>query len=143
MTNNRKNNANPVIGEVYMMKFDGSGSEQSGWRPGVVFQNNLGNKHSPNIIALPLTSAMKKTSQPTHVVVYADDTGLHKNSLVLCENPECLSKEKMGRYITKLSDEYMKQIAVASVLATGALSFFSKLDVLEIWERSMKLNCVA
>ena len=30
----------PQIGEVYLMKFGGSGSEQSGWRPGVVFQNN-------------------------------------------------------------------------------------------------------
>lgn len=52
----------PQIGEVYLMKFGGSGSEQSGWRPGVVFQNNMGNAYSPNIIALPLTSSLKKLS---------------------------------------------------------------------------------
>lgn len=52
----------PRIGEVYNMYFNGTGSEQSGWRPGVVFQNNIGNSKSPNIIALPLTSSLKKTA---------------------------------------------------------------------------------
>ena len=33
----------PVIGEVYMMQFDGYGGVQKGWRPGVVLQNNVGN----------------------------------------------------------------------------------------------------
>ena len=31
---------NPQIGEVYLMKFEGENNEQSGWRPGLVFQNN-------------------------------------------------------------------------------------------------------
>ena len=52
MYDEQKRDCNPpVIGDVYLMKFDGTGSEQSGWRPGVVFQNNVGNSHSPNIIA--------------------------------------------------------------------------------------------
>ena len=65
----QRNGKTPQIGEVYLMKFSGSGSEQVGWRPGLVFQNNVGNSHSPNVIALPLTSSIKKTSQPTHVFV--------------------------------------------------------------------------
>lgn len=66
----------PQIGEVYLMNFGGSGCEQNGWRPGVVFQNNVGNAHSPNIIALPLTSSIKKAGQPTHVVIKSADSGL-------------------------------------------------------------------
>ena len=116
----------PVIGDVYLMKFDGTGSEQSGWRPGVVFQNNVGNSHSPNIIALPLTSSIKKVNQPTHVMVYASDTGLRKDSMVLCENPEKMSKSKIGKFITRLSDEYMKQIACAHLMAVSAVSFLSQ-----------------
>lgn len=50
----------PRIGDVYLMRFAGDASEQTGWRPGLVFQNNIGNVHSPNIIALPLTSSIKK-----------------------------------------------------------------------------------
>lgn len=58
-------NRPPQIGEIYLMKFSGDGCEQSGIRPGLVFQNNMGNMYSPNIIALPITSSLKKSGQPT------------------------------------------------------------------------------
>lgn len=118
---NQSNERIPQIGDIYAMKFGGSGNEQSGWRPGLVFQNNVGNAHSPNIIALPLTSSIKKTNQPTHVVLRAADTGLRKDSMVLCENPERMSKERIGTYITSLSDEYMRQIAEASLLSSSVI----------------------
>lgn len=133
----------PLIGEVYYMKFEGSGSEQNGWRPGVVFQNNVGNAHSPNVIALPMTKVLKKTGQPTHVLVTAEDTGIPKDSMVLCENPEKMSKKRIGGFITKLSNEYMKKIARASLIATGAVSFLDKDDMLEVWQKSVKMNGVA
>lgn len=130
----------PQIGEVYLMKFGGEGSEQSGIRPGLVLQNNMGNLYSPNIIALPITSSLKKAGQPTHVVLYADDTGLKRDSMVLCENPERLSKSKIGRYITKLSDDYMRQVAEASLLATSVISFLD-VDLLHsIWVKALELN---
>lgn len=130
----------PQIGEIYLMKFGGEGSEQSGLRPGLVFQNNTGNLYSPNIIALPITSSLKKSNQPTHVILYADDTGLKRDSMVLCENPERLSKSKIGRYITRLSDDYMRQVAEASLLATSAISFLD-IDLLRsAWERAVELN---
>ncbi len=133
----------PVIGDVYLMKFDGTGSEQNGWRPGVVFQNNVGNSHSPNIIALPLTSSIKKVNQPTHVMVYASATGLRKDSMVLCENPEKMSKSKIGKFITRLSDEYMKQIACAHLMAVSAVSFLTQEDLIDVWKKSIQFNCVA
>lgn len=130
----------PQIGEIYLMKFGGEGSEQSGLRPGLVFQNNTGNLYSPNIIALPITSSVKKSGQPTHVVLYASDTGLKRDSMVLCENPERLSKAKIGKYITTLSEQYMRQIAEASLLATSAISFLD-VDLLHnIWKRAQDLN---
>ena len=128
------------IGEIYLMNVSGRGSEQSGLRPGLVFQNNMGNMYSPNIIALPITSSLKKLYQPTHVVLYANDTGLLKDSMVLCENPERMSKDKIGAYITTLSDGYMRDIAVASILASSAISFVSPDDLVSIWEKALNLN---
>lgn len=138
-----KSNASPIIGEVYFMKFEGSGNEQQGWRPGVIFQNNVGNLYSPNVIALPMTRALKKPAQPTHVLVTAADTGIPSDSMVLCENPEKMSKARIGRFITRLSDEYMKKIAMANLLATSAISFLSEADILETWRESIRLNRVA
>lgn len=142
-TNQRGGNYTPIIGDVYLMKFDGTGNEQRGLRPGVVFQNNVGNAHSPNIIALPLTSIIKKASQPTHVIVRAADSGLLKDSMVLCENPEKMSKTKLVKYLGHLSDDYMRQIATANLIATAAVSFLTVEDMLTIWEMSVQLNCVA
>lgn len=132
---------NPKIGEVYNMYFNGTGNEQSGWRPGIVFQNNVGNKNSPNIIALPLTSSLKKLHMPTHVLLKSSDTGLKVDSMAICENPERMSKEKVGRYITTLSKEYMEQIAVANILATSVISFLDEETLLKTWKRTQRLNC--
>jgi mRNA-degrading endonuclease toxin of MazEF toxin-antitoxin module len=110
------------------MNFGGSGCEQNGWRPGVVFQNNVGNAHSPNIIALPLTSSIKKSGQPTHVIVKSADSGLRLDSMVLCENPECMSKERIGQYITTLSNR------------TSAISFLDTEVLLAVWHKAIRLN---
>lgn len=133
----------PKLGDIYLMHFSGCGSEQMGWRPGLVFQNNLGNQHSPNIIALPLTSAIKKFNLPTHVFVPSDGTGLLKDSIVLCENPQRMSKEKLGSYITTLPDEYMSKVAVANLLATSAISFIDPDVLLSVWQKATSLNVVA
>lgn len=122
------------------MHFEGNGSEQSGWRPGLVFQNNTGNTHSPNIIALPLTSAVKKSHQPTHVIIPSEGTGLKKDSMVLCENPERMSKERIGNYITTLSDEYMSRIAAANLLASSAISYLTPDTLLVLWQKAVSLN---
>ncbi len=130
----------PQIGEIYTMQFSGTGSEQRGIRPGLVFQNNVGNRHSPNIIALPLTSARKKPPQPTHVFVRASDSGLRVDSVILCENPERLSKVKIGRYITRLPDGYMRQVAIASLIASSVISFLDLDSLISAWEQALSLN---
>ena len=137
---NQRTERIPKIGDIYLMNFGGSGSEQGGLRPGVVFQNNVGNTHSPNIIALPITSSVKKMGQPTHVLLRAADTGLRMDSVVLCENPERMSKERVGRYIGKLSDEYMKKITEANLLATSAIAFLDIESLMKIWRKAAALN---
>lgn len=130
----------PRIGEIYMVKFDGFGSEQSGWRPALIFQNNTGNAYSPNVIVLPITSKLKKVNQPTHVVVHAGESGLVKDSMVLCENPISISKNKLGKYLTTLSYEYMSMIAQAHMLATSAIAFLDPKMIQTILEQSIRLN---
>ena len=140
-----QNNAErqPQIGDIYLMYFGGSGNEQRGWRPGLVFQNNLGNLHSPNIIALPLTSSIKKSNQPTHVVIPAEGTGLAKDSMVLCENPERMSKDRLGKYLTTIPAQYMSKVAIANLLASSAISFIDPDVLLSVWQKALALNATA
>lgn len=130
----------PRIGEVYAVQFSGTGSVQSGLRPGVVFQNNTGNRYSPNVIVLPMTTSIKKRNMPTHVFLPAADTGLLKDSLVLCENPQCVPKECLGRYLTTLPAQYMGKIAAASLLATSAIAFIDPCSMESIWRQAVSLN---
>lgn len=130
----------PRIGDVYVMQFGGIGHEQSGTRPGIVFQNNTGNRVSPNIIALPLTTCLKKLNQPTHVLLPASETGLLHDSVAICENPERMSKDRLGRFITRLPDCYMRQVTAASLAATSAISFLDRETLLAVWELAVRLN---
>ncbi len=132
----------PLIGEVYMVKFDGVGSVQQGVRPALVFQNNVGNRYSPNVVVLPITSSHKKTNQPTHVLVSAKESGLRMDSMVLCENPQCISKEQLGDYMTTLPEKYMRKVAAASLLATGAIAYLEVSMLTNLLEKATKLNAV-
>ena len=139
----RSNNTrNPKIGDIYLVYFDGSGNEQKGFRPGLVFQNNVGNEHSPNLIVLPLTSALKKTNQPTHIFI-PKEVGLRKDSMVLCENPKCMSKYKLGEYITTLPEEYMAQVAVGNILSSSAIAFIDPDLLMSVWQKALALNAIA
>ena len=133
----------PKIGDIYALQFNGSGSVQAGWRPGVVFQNNIGNLHSPNIVMLPLTTSIKKMGMPTHVLLKSSDTGLARDSLVLCENPQCVSKDQLGRYITTLPAHYMCEIAAASIMASGAISYMDLNRVIQVWQQASALNAAS
>ena len=136
---NNKADRQFCIGEIYLMRFEGVGCEQSGLRPGLVFQNNVGNKYSPNIIALPLTTAIKKMNQPTHVMI-PSSVGLKKDSVVLCENPERMSKDRIGDYITTLPDDIMAEIAAANILASSAISYIDPKSLFGLWKRAVSLN---
>ena len=128
------------IGDVCLMNFDGVGSEQRGVRPGVVFQNNLGNRTSPNIIALPLSSKLKKTKMHTHIVLKADEYNLVTDSVVLCENPQRMSKERIIKPITRLDEKAMKDIAIGSILSSSVIAFLSEQELLQAWDTARKLN---
>ena len=111
----------PKIGEVYLIDFPQDGHTQGGIRPGVIFQNDVGNKYSPNVVVLPLTTSIKKTSQPTHVYISSKNSGLRYDSIVLCENPISISKDR---------------ITEANLLASSAIAYLSFDELLHVWEKS-------
>ena len=43
------------------------GSEQGGVRPVLIVQNEIGNRHSPTVIAAAITSRLDKARLPSHI----------------------------------------------------------------------------
>ena len=52
------------------------GSEQGGIRPVLILQNDVGNRHSPTVIAAPITSRAGNAKLPTHVSLNTQSSGL-------------------------------------------------------------------
>lgn len=71
------------------------GSEQDGFRPVLILQNDTGNKYSPTTIVAPITSTKPNTHFPTHVRV--DVEGLVSGSVVLLEQIRTIDKDTMGK----------------------------------------------
>ena len=71
------------------------GSEQGGVRPVLIVQNEIGNRHSPTVIAAAITSRLDKARLPTHINIRAADTGLAKDSVVLLEQIRTLDKHRL------------------------------------------------
>ena len=49
------------------------GSEQGGIRPVIIIQNDVGNMHSPTVIAAAITSQRGKNKLPTHIEIDSKD----------------------------------------------------------------------
>ena len=100
------------------------GSEQGGVRPVLIIQNDMGNRHSPTVIAAAITTQMNKAKLPTHIELVGQDCGLTKDSIVLLEQIRTLDKrrlrEHMGRLDGALMDEVDRAIAVSFGLHANA-----------------------
>lgn len=92
-------NLNPVIG-----------SEQGGRRPVLIISNDIGNKHSPTVIIVPITSRVHtKAKLPTHTEINSFE-GLDKNSLILAEQIRTIDKRRLEDYIGKLPESIIKKL---------------------------------
>lgn len=95
------------------------GSEQGGIRPVLILQNNVGNRHSPTVIAAPVTSKMGKARLPTHVSLNKHSSGLHCGSTILLEQLRTIDKSRLKGRIGMLSEPEMKRIDWALGISIG------------------------
>ncbi len=99
------------------------GSEQGGIRPVLIVQNDVGNKHSPTVIAAAITSKLNKARLPTHIEVDATFYGLAKDSVILLEQIRTLDKkrlkEKMGHLDAVAMYKVNKALSVSFGLDEG------------------------
>ena len=94
-------------GQIYKADLrPGVGSEQSGIRPVLIVQNNMGNQYSPTVITAAITSSRTKTWIPTHVPL-GDVLGLYPD------------KSRLLEYIGTVDQETMRQVDEAFRISVG------------------------
>jgi mRNA interferase MazF len=95
------------------------GSEQGGVRPVLIVQNDIGNKHSPTVIAAAITSQINKARLPTHIELEGGDYGLAKDSVVLLEQVRTLDKRRLKERMGQLDSRVMDQVDGAIAISLG------------------------
>ena len=99
----------------------GVGSEQEGYRPVVIIQNNKGNRHSPTVIVAAISSKVGvKPKLPTHYFINAEN-GLDLPSIVLMEQIRTLDKRRLTKYIGRLGKEHIRGMNHALAVSIGLI----------------------
>lgn len=107
-------------GEIYYADLSPVvGSEQGGVRPVLIVQNDVGNKHSPTVIAAAITSQKDKSKLPTHISLNAASCGLAKDSIVLLEQVRTLDKRRLKERMGELDSDAMSQVNNALSVSFG------------------------
>lgn len=82
-----------------------SGHIQKNMRPYLIISNNKNNEHSTTVLAIPLTTKIKK-NLPTHYKIILNN----KVNTVLAEQIVCLNKTDIDSYIDTVNEYDLKQI---------------------------------
>ncbi|MDB5085232.1 MAG: type toxin-antitoxin system PemK/MazF family toxin [Bacilli bacterium] len=99
------------------------GSEQGGFRPVLIIQNDIGNRFSPTVIVAAITAQIQKAKLPTHVEIDAETYGLDRDSVILLEQIRTIDKQRLTDKITHLDDELMGRVNEALQISIGLIDF--------------------
>ena len=95
------------------------GSEQGGIRPVLIVQNDIGNRHSPTVIAAAITSKLDKTKLPTHINLRGASCGLAKDSIVLLEQIRTLDKRRLRERAGQITPADQQRVNEALGVSVG------------------------
>lgn len=116
------NNMEIKRGDLFYAALDETyvGSEQTGVRPVVILQNNIGNEYSSTVIVAPITSKVNsKSIIPTHVYIKGYKNRLKQNSLILTEQIRAIDKQRLRYYIGALDIGELRKVDKALIISLG------------------------
>jgi len=102
----------PKRGEIYFADLgnDNIGSEQSGTRPVLIIQNDIGNRFSPTVIVACITSKTFKNNIPTHININSNTYNNTVGGLVLTEQLKTIDKRRLISRVTTLTYPDMARV---------------------------------
>ena len=101
--------AAPHRGEIFAVNWNPArGSEQTGVRPALVVQNDIGNSASSTTIVVAVTS--KKPSKPYPFMVELVDASLPKTSFANCAQLYTIDKTRLGRMMGVAAADVMQRV---------------------------------
>jgi mRNA interferase MazF len=107
-------------GEIWLANLNPTqGSEQSGIRPVIIFQNNLVSRYSSTTLAIPLTTNQRRAALPICVAIPQGEGGLTQDSVALCFQLRVLDKTRLIKKLGQLSASTIGQLEETILLTLG------------------------
>ncbi len=95
--------------EIWMVNFSpGRGSEQRGFRPAVVIQNDVGNQYAGTTIVAAITSTIK--AYPVTLPLEKGEGGLPRPSMANFAQILTVDRGRLQRRLGALSAERMREV---------------------------------
>lgn len=127
-------------GDIYYVDLGvGKGSIQGGYRPVIIYQNNIGNKYSPVVNCYCITKASNNKSKkvPTHVRI-GKEAGLKEESIIMIEQPVTVNKSDLREYVGRCTKKTLREIWKASAIQHGKIE--PKFDISYVKKRINKIK---
>lgn len=117
-------------GEVYRCNLGiGIGSEQCKERPCVILQYDAGNTSSPNTIVAPITHTQSQLPVVVPITDKLDSSGnVILDGNVLLGNIVCVSKARLGNFVTTLTPNEMDAVDKAIAISTDIKRHYDRLN---------------
>ncbi|MBN1385582.1 type II toxin-antitoxin system PemK/MazF family toxin [Candidatus Woesearchaeota archaeon] len=106
-------------GEIWLVNLDPTiGHEIRKSRPGIIIQNDIGNKYSPITIIAPVTSSIEKI-YPIEVLLTKKNSGLKKESKAVLNQIRAIDKKRLIRKIGRLKNSAIGEVNEAIKISLG------------------------
>ncbi len=109
-------------GEIWLANLNPTrGSEQAGIRPVVIFQADVLSKFTTTVLAIPLTSNLRRASLPSCVLIPKGEGHLENDSVVLCHQLRVLDKSRLERRLGMVEPLTLSTIEMRMLFTMGII----------------------
>jgi len=110
----------PVRGELWWATLDPVvGSEQSGRRPVLILQNDVLSAFTSTVLAVPLTTTLRRAQLPSSAFIPRGASGLATDSVALGHQLRVLDTARLRSKIGAVAPEVLLQVERAVLFALG------------------------
>lgn len=107
-------------GDVWLANLNPiQGSEQAGTRPVIIFQESTLAKFTTTIIAIPVTSNLRRAALPTCVQIAQGEGGLSQDSVALCHQIRALDRTRLFKKLGQLESNTVIDLETTILFTLG------------------------
>ncbi len=107
-------------GEVWWADLDPiRGSEQAGIRPVLIFQNDAISRFTTTVLAIPLTTNLRRALLPSCVRIPQGEGGLTSEAVALCHQMRVLDAVRLRSKLGQVGDQTLTEVEQCILFTMG------------------------